>query len=232
MGEYVLKYENEKMIQKADQIATQILNVKRTNHHRDKFFPLLIDNLQCNVGVEVGVDKAGFSNHILSKSKIKKYYCVDTWQDNFGSDYKPNYYEKDGNKRYNQAKYVLDPYLIEGRAKMLRMTGVKASMSFLDESIDFCYIDGDHSLEGIYMDIKSWMPKIKIGGIISGHDYKDGPKSGMSDYWGQQLDFCVETVVNYYCQKYGHKLNVVGGRIKSWWFVKNSKTFEKVKFCE
>lgn len=223
-----MKYENGSMINDTDEIANKILNKKRTNHHRDKFFPFLINELNLKIGVEVGVDKAGFSKHILSKTNMEKYYCIDTWEDNFGSDYKPDYYDEDGDVRYNQAKSVLQEYLIEERAVMLRMKGVKASSLFTNESIDFCYIDGDHSLEGIFSDIKSWMPKIKIGGIISGHDYKDGPKSGMSDFWGKQLDYHVKTVVDYYCRRYGHKINVVGGRIKSWWFVKNCKTIDHV----
>lgn len=43
---------------------------------------------------------------------------------------------------------------------------------FQDESIDFVFIDGNHSYEGVTRDIKDWWPKIKKGGIIAGHDYQ------------------------------------------------------------
>lgn len=40
-----------------------------------------------------------------------------------------------------------------------------------DNSIDFIYIDGNHQYSSVKEDILSWLPKIKKGGIISGHDY-------------------------------------------------------------
>ena len=104
---------------------------------------------------------------------------------------------------------------------MMRMTGEEASKQIYDDKLDFCYIDGDHSLEGIFTDLKCWITKTKIGGIMAGHDYKDGPRSGMKDYFGGQLDYKIKTVVDNFCQQYGYPLRVVGGRILSWWFIKN-----------
>jgi predicted O-methyltransferase YrrM len=43
---------------------------------------------------------------------------------------------------------------------------------FEDRSIDFLFIDGDHRYEGIKKDLEVWYQKVKIGGIISGHDYE------------------------------------------------------------
>ena len=224
-----MKFENQELIDEVDKISKEISSTKRSNHHRDKFFPMLIDRLNLKKGIEIGVDKAGFSSHILEKSKIEKYYCVDTWQDNFGSDYKPDYFDKDGSKRYNDAQATLLKYIQEERAVMLKMTGMEASTQFSANSLDFCYIDGDHSLEGIYSDLKAWVPIVRIGGIIAGHDYKDGPKSGINDYFGNQLDYKIKTVVDYYCSRYGYKLNTVGGRIISWWFVKNRNHEDHIK---
>ena len=42
---------------------------------------------------------------------------------------------------------------------------------FKDESIDFLFIDGDHNYDAVMKDLKFWYPKVKNGGIISGHDY-------------------------------------------------------------
>ena len=42
---------------------------------------------------------------------------------------------------------------------------------FEDESIDIIFIDGDHTPEGFKKDIELWYPKVKTGGIFSGHDY-------------------------------------------------------------
>ena len=33
------------------------------------------------------------------------------------------------------------------------------------------FIDADHSYTGMIQDIQSWLPKIKSGGYLAGHDY-------------------------------------------------------------
>ena len=44
---------------------------------------------------------------------------------------------------------------------------------FEDNSIDFIYIDADHTYESVKKDIESYLPKLKDGGVIGGHDYQD-----------------------------------------------------------
>jgi hypothetical protein len=41
---------------------------------------------------------------------------------------------------------------------------------FEEESLDWVYIDGNHSYEGISWDMQ-WHYKVKRGGIVAGHDY-------------------------------------------------------------
>ena len=41
-----------------------------------------------------------------------------------------------------------------------------------DNSLDFIFIDADHSYEGVKRDIEDWSPKVKKGGLIIGHDYR------------------------------------------------------------
>jgi hypothetical protein len=67
------------------------------------------------------------------------------------------------------AKNVLTPVA-------LRLTSVEASKRFKDNSIDLIFIDADHAYESIREDIQSWLPKVKKGGIICGHDYSGQEK--------------------------------------------------------
>jgi len=46
-----------------------------------------------------------------------------------------------------------------------------ASFSFKNKSLDFVYIDGEHIYNAVVEDIQHWVPKIKPGGYIAGHDY-------------------------------------------------------------
>jgi predicted O-methyltransferase YrrM len=51
------------------------------------------------------------------------------------------------------------------------MKSVEASKLYEDESLDFVFIDADHTKEGFSDDMDCWFPKVKQGGVIAGHDY-------------------------------------------------------------
>ena len=54
---------------------------------------------------------------------------------------------------------------------MLRETSGEAATRFEPESLDFVFIDGDHSYEGVLKDCRTYYPLLKNGGIFCGHDY-------------------------------------------------------------
>ena len=53
----------------------------------------------------------------------------------------------------------------------MRMTSLEAVREFVDESIDWIFIDGDHSFGAVRGDLRAWWPKVKRGGLVSGHDH-------------------------------------------------------------
>ncbi len=60
-----------------------------------------------------------------------------------------------------------------GRVEWIRKTGEFAARDLspkLDGEVDFVFIDGDHSWEGLKGDWEGWSPLVKPGGIISLHD--------------------------------------------------------------
>ena len=85
------------------------------------------------------------------------------------------------------------------RVKVYKMTSAQAAPRIEDGSLDFCFFDGDHSKPGLMTDLTVWKPKIKPGGLISGHDYLNENTFGdvrgaIIEYFGN-LDG-VETDVN------------------------------------
>ena len=64
-------------------------------------------------------------------------------------------------------------------SEIIRKRSVDAAKEFENGSLDFVYIDGRHEFDYAMMDLISWVPKIKPGGIISGHDYKHSRKEGV-----------------------------------------------------
>lgn len=48
---------------------------------------------------------------------------------------------------------------------------VDYSQSFPDHTLDFVFIDGDHSTERVHTELAAWLPKIRPGGTVAGHDW-------------------------------------------------------------
>jgi len=66
---------------------------------------------------------------------------------------------------YLETEYQKNPIVL------MRMDSIKASEIIANESLDLVFIDCQHEYEYVKKDIKAWLPKVKKGGIISGHDY-------------------------------------------------------------
>ena len=134
------------------------------------------------VGVEIGVYKGHMSARLLSADETLTLYMVDPWA--AGGD---SYLTTDDKiARASQAEH--DEHMAQAvervawfgdRAKVLRMTSEQASRQFLDGSLDFVFIDGDHSLEGVRLDIACWWPKVRSRGVLSGHDYRSERNYGV-----------------------------------------------------
>jgi predicted O-methyltransferase YrrM len=56
---------------------------------------------------------------------------------------------------------------------MVKKMSLDALNDFEDESLDAVYVDGDHARDAVKEDIEAWLPKVKKGGYICGHDYTD-----------------------------------------------------------
>jgi predicted O-methyltransferase YrrM len=64
------------------------------------------------------------------------------------------------------------------RLEVLQADSVEGSSHFAAGSLDWVYIDADHSYRSVIADIRAWGPKLKPGGLISGHDYG---RAGVAD---------------------------------------------------
>jgi hypothetical protein len=220
-GVIMKEYRNKELIEIADENAKGIIALDPKNDRRENFFPMLIDSMGLKTVVEVGVDKGQFSHCLLSKSKLEKFYGIDPWINDFGSDHRPGFFDPNGENRMKEAIDRLAEF--GDRVELVKNYSAVAAPYFPNDSIDFVYIDGDHSLEMLF-DLYHWFPKVREGGIMAFDDYKDGPNSGMKNYFGEQLPFKVKTALDFFCDKFGLKINVTGGRVPNAWFVKNRKT--------
>ena len=122
-------------------------------------------HLGFKVGVEVGVEQGKYAKVLCEENPGVKLYCVDPWLAYPG--YREHVSQTKLNRFYEATVQLLEPYDVG----FIRETSLKAAEGFADGSLDFVYIDANHEFSHVVADIVSWLPKIRKGGIISGHDY-------------------------------------------------------------
>jgi hypothetical protein len=133
--------------------------------NRDQIPQLLADRGYSGVGVEIGGHLGEYSAKLLSHSKLSRLYSVDTWSAEFPG-------LPAGMNPFHSFSECADRLWKHGhRAVMLRLPSVEAADLFKDNSLDFVYIDGNHTLESVTSDIAAWWPKVRRGGVCAGHDY-------------------------------------------------------------
>jgi hypothetical protein len=54
---------------------------------------------------------------------------------------------------------------------VLKSPSLAAAKQFEDASLDFVYLDACHEEASVAADIKAWLPKVKVGGVLCGHDF-------------------------------------------------------------
>ena len=57
------------------------------------------------------------------------------------------------------------------RVEFVHSTSVAAAEMFPDKMFDLVFVDADHSARAVFADLEAWEPKVKPGGVLSGHDY-------------------------------------------------------------
>jgi hypothetical protein len=126
--------------------------------------PAFFIDLGFKVGAEIGVAKGEFSEKLVKAGLTL--YAIDPWTSY--KDYDGTNNQQWFDSEYKHAKKVLAPY---SNCHLVRKNSLEAAADFTDGSLDFVYIDGNHQLMYVIEDLVVWSKKVKVGGIISGHDY-------------------------------------------------------------
>jgi len=122
------------------------------------------------VGAEIGVEGGKNAKIMFEELDIKHLYLIDIFDTYLDmGDHGVLCSTEIGKACYNGTVYNLRDY-------MNRITLIVDFSEFavdkIKEELDFVYIDGNHRYEYVKKDINLYYPKIKIGGVIGGHDFK------------------------------------------------------------
>ena len=140
-------------------------------------------------GAEIGVQRGDNAQSMLDELNIEKLYLIDVWdlisfnktQEGHSLVHRDhinlaNYYGHpfiNGGKKYlniNNYSYVSNRFKDNKRIELIKNPSNVAVEQFRNNSLDFVYIDANHSYKEVLGDISIWAKKVKTNGIVSGHD--------------------------------------------------------------
>jgi hypothetical protein len=116
------------------------------------------------VGSWKGKSSAFMAVEIANSQKDIEFICIDTWE---GSVEHQNF--KELKNLHDIFKSNMKP--LEKYYRSIKSKSLDAVNSFPDQSLDFVFIDASHEYEDVKNDIIAWFPKVKVGGVLAGHDY-------------------------------------------------------------
>lgn len=127
--------------------------------------------------VEVGCF-SGVSSRVISLH-CGELHCVDPWS--WGA--------------VAQAEQMFDSMLASySNITKVKLPSVEGANQYADGSLDFVYIDADHSYDSVVEDITAWKQKVKRGGYIAGHDsYMPEVLKAVKDCLGEPLQYFTDT---------------------------------------
>lgn len=138
-------------------------------------------------GAEVGVSKGETSRELLVAFPKLVLWMIDAW----ATYDEENPYRKsgDGHARMTQEQQDRNRELAlrhtsfaESRRHIMRMPSLSAAEQICDGTLDFAYIDADHTYPAVIADCRAYWPLVRCTGVLCGHDL-DHPRDKRG-LWG------------------------------------------------
>lgn len=126
------------------------------------------------IPIEIGLEVGSFSGDSarIFSSFFKKIYCVDQWE----SNYDPTKIDLASDPNLYDMQEVEDFFdrLVKEQENIIKIkkSSNDAVKEFENNMFNFVYIDANHNFLDVKNDITLWLPKVKKGGFICGHDYQ------------------------------------------------------------
>jgi len=137
--------------------------------NRFDVWTMLLEMITLSRVAEVGVWKGEYARFLLDAyPEIETYYMIDPWatRENWRKPF--NVGQSEFDRVYQEALASTDSWA--DKREILRGETLAMASAIPDESLDFVYIDGDHTLRGISHDLHKMYPKVREGAFLGGDD--------------------------------------------------------------
>lgn len=197
----------------AKRLIDRITYIDSLNTSHALYYPILTNEFlikrNYKIGCEVGVFTGGHAHFILSNSKIEKLYCIDSYTNLSDSpsliteQFSKNEWQLCWDTMYYYTQEKLSNF--GNRVQSIRQDSEEAARIITNNSLDFIFIDGDHSYLGVLKDCINYYDKVRPGGIIAGDDY--------------QINDVARALHDFFAQK-NLTINIYPGQKRFWWVEK------------
>jgi predicted O-methyltransferase YrrM len=119
----------------------------------------------CEVGCYAGTNVVYFLENLPNLSKL---YTIDPYIEY--QDGPTNFVSQDHCDKIKTV-FLENIAPFNDRVEFINETAVDAVDKIPNNSLDYIFIDGDHSYEAVNRDIRNYYSKVKSGGIFAGHDF-------------------------------------------------------------
>jgi hypothetical protein len=149
-------------------IAIQAIAADALN--REEMWHRILEQERVADMAEVGVWRGQFAAHLLGQcSSIRTYTMIDPWRA-LPDWHKPANTDDAAFANIHAEAMARTDFAADKR-RVLRCTTREAAPKIAPESLDMAYIDGDHTLRGITLDLMLMYEKLRPGGLLAGDDF-------------------------------------------------------------
>lgn len=137
------------------------------------------------IGTYLGKSACYMASKIKESGKDIDFYCIDPFDIDVsgisvreqGGSWLPLFL--DNVKRLGLRAYIIP----------MCVRNLEAVKHFVRNGVDFVFIDAEHDYASVRNDIKTWVPIIKPGGVVAGHDYttNQDTKRAVDDFFGNRV---------------------------------------------
>lgn len=131
-------------------------------------------DLLVEIGCFLGKSTSFMATEIANSGKELTFHTMDLWEYDCYSQPEKDWFNGSPEKQLYHTPlgcFVANIDNVKEYVTSFRGDSKKIVENYEDDSIDFLFIDGDHSSEGFKKDLELWYPKVKHGGVFSGHDF-------------------------------------------------------------
>jgi hypothetical protein len=175
-------------------------------------------------GIEIGVNRGATSRDLLQRFPKLHLLMVDPWKvPEPGSSYATSgdrmsqqpqeWHDQARNEAMEATEFAAD------RRSVFEKRWEEAAAWVESKSLDFAFIDGDHSYAGVSQDIKLVWERLVDGGLMMGHDYN---REGVSRAVGTHAvnNGVLVVVKDGVAQNDGGPLEIHTGEHATWMIIK------------